>query len=391
LAIVAPDAVATIIHTGGSTGEPRGVVRTHRNLVSRGWAFFPWEGNLNDPPPSDELLFQPLSLCHSAGRWWCHLALAGGRTLALPSTGMETLSLDELQRLSPTHIASVPRVVLQLQKLLMPHMGDLWERLIDAGDVDGDDLRSQFAARLRGLLGGRLRRIEWGGGPLARTLHAFFEEQGGIALACGYGGTEIGSVAIQDEIRTFGTAGRPVAANVRIDSGEILVRGPGVTPGYYKNPVATARAQADRGWWRTGDVGRFDEAGNLVVMGRVNAMFNCHEGTNIDPTELEQLLESDVYISQAILIGDRRPYLAALLVVDPERIDTSRAEAVVQERIARINRDLESYEQIRRFAIVDVPFPDAVRQITGARKVRIDRAAVDRTYKETIDRLYADQ
>jgi len=382
MAAVRPDDVATIIHTGGSTGEPKGVIRTHRNTASRGWALFPWEGDPTDPPGDEDLLLDPLSFCHSAGRWWCHTALATGRMVAFTSTGTEALSLDELQLLRPTHLATVPRVVLSLQKLLAPHV----EGLSDDG---------AFRERLRSLVGGRLRRICWGGGPLIPSAKAFFEDRGGIALACGYGGTEAGIVAIQDDVRRFGTAGQPHGAAVRISDGEILVRGPGVSPGYFANPEATARARVAGGWWRTGDLGRFDELGNLVILGRANAMFTCNEGTNIDPVELEQLLESEPLIREAILVGNRRPYLAALLVLDRERLaadapgaDGGAVQELIAGRIARMNEALEAYEQVRRFAVVEA-FPPTVRQVTIANKIRIDREAVEQTFRAEIEALYS--
>lgn len=382
MAVVRPHDVATIIHTGGSTGEPKGVIRTHRNTASRGWALFPWEGDPTDPNGDDDLLLDPLSFCHSAGRWWCHTALATGRMVAFTSTGTEALSLEELQLIQPTHLATVPRVVLSLQKLLAPH--------VDALTEDG-----AFRERVRALVGGRLRRICWGGGPLIASAKAFFEDRGGIALACGYGGTEAGIVALQDDVRRFGTAGQPHGAAVRIADGEILVRGPGVSPGYFANPEATARAQAGGGWWRTGDLGRFDELGNLVILGRASAMFTCNEGTNIDPAELEQLLESEPYIREAILVGNRRPYLAALLVLDRERLaadapsaDSDAIRALLSGRITRMNEALEAYEQVRRFAIVD-GFPPTVRQVTIANKIRIDREAVEKTFRDEIEALYS--
>jgi len=391
LAAVQPDDIATVIHTGGSTGEPKGVLRSHGNAVSEGWALFPWRDDLADPTPGDEAtVFDPLSFCHSAGRWWCHMTLAVRGILALPSG--DALDLAELELLRPTRIVGVPRVVLQLQKLLMPHVQEQWTELenLAPGDAARPALAAAFAARVRSLVGGRLQCIFWGGGPLASALIAFFQTAG-IRMISGYGGTEIGIISMRAIDSPPATVGKPVGAAVRIEAGEILVRGPAVSPGYLDNPKATALAQAADGWWRSGDLGRLDEAGNLVIVGRVRAMFTCSEGTNIDPSELEQLLEADPYVSQAILLGHNRPHLAALISPDRERLSAAGvvdAAALIAERLALINRGLEEFERIRAFRLIEGTISEGIREITVAKKIRVDRQAVERVYADEIAAMY---
>ena len=392
LASVQPDDLATVIFTGGSTGQPKGVLRTHGNVLSSGWAWFPWMGEEAEPDPApDDALLNPLSFCHSAGRWWYQMALARGATLALPSSASP--SLQDLALLAPTHMATVPRVVLNIHQLLLPHVASILERLeaLGAEDPERAPLRERLSDVIRERLGGRLRHIVFGGAALAPELIEFFEEAG-IRVRAGYGGTEAGIVAVQSRDEPRGTVGKPKGAEVRLEAGEILVRGPAVTPGYLANPDATAAARGDNGWWRTGDAGAFDDEGHLVVTGRVRAMFNCYEGTNIDPLELEQLLEMDPYVREAILVGHRRPYLAALLVPDDARLlheEVDDRESFLMSRIARINNGLEDFERIRCIRVVDPESTALVRQVTAAQKIRIDRDAVDRVFARDIDVLYA--
>lgn len=368
LAGVSSEDLATVIFTGGSTGEPKGVMRTHGNALSKGWAWFPWMGDEQHPDPEpDDVLLDPLSFCHSAGRWWYQMALVRGATLGLPASS--TLSLRDLELLAPTHLATVPRVVIGLQKEL-------------PRDADEQTIRAR--------LGGRLRSVVFGGAPLAAGPIEFFESAG-VRVRAGYGGTEAGIVSVQSTEVRRGTVGKPIGAEVRLEDGEILVRGPAVTPGYLENEAATSRAGSDDGWWRTGDAGRFDDAGHLVIAGRVHAMFNCNEGTNIDPVELEGLLESDPWVRQAILLGHGRPFLSALLVPDQsmiERDGPGEPSALLMSRIERINETLQEFEKIRRIELVDAARTQAVRVVTAAQKTRIDRDAVDRVFEAEIRAIY---
>lgn len=394
LAAVEDGDVATIMFTGGSTGEPKAVQRTHGNALSRGWASFPWMGNESQPDPDPgDVLLDPLSFCHAAGLWWAQHALLRGGTLALP--GSAALSLRDLELLAPTHIMAVPRVVLGMQKQLLPHVEDLLSRVesLPANDPALARIRSELSDQIRARLGGRVRRILWAGGAMAANLLDFFEAAD-IRMLSAYGGTELGLVALASTDSPRGTSGTPGGADVRIEEGEILVRGPGVTPGYLDNPAATAMARAEGGWWRTGDAGELDNAGRLALTGRSRAMFNCYEGTNIDPAELEQLLEADPYVLEAILVGHRRPFLAALIVPDQAKLDASDVDeacAYMMRRIDRLNRSLEDFERIRQVRLVDTESTALVRRVTVAQKIRIDRDAVDRVFAGPISEIYATQ
>jgi long-chain acyl-CoA synthetase len=361
------DAPAAVIFTGGSTGTPKGVIWTHGNELSLGGAAFPWMGDQDRPEPApDDVLLDPLSFCHSAGRWGAQMALVRGATLALPPPG--PLSLPDVQRLAPTHMLAVPRVVLALQKLL------------PAG---------ASADYVRAALGGQLRCIVSGGAALSSESQAFFEAAG-IEMRVAYGSTEVGVLAMHRASAGRGL-GRPIGAEVRIVDGEVLVRGPAVTPGYLDDPQSTAAARADGGWWRTGDAGALDRDGCLTITGRIRAMFNCSEGTNIDPQVIEHLLESDPHILQAVIVGHRRPYLAALLVPDEAALARARVEdveAFLRERLGRLNQGLEAFEKVRRIQVVDPARMAEVRTVGSAQKIRIDRAAVDQVFAAEIERLY---
>jgi long-chain acyl-CoA synthetase len=377
LEAVNPDDVAGVIFTGGSTGIPRGVIRTHGNALSRGWLWFPWMGDEPERAPApDDVLLDPLSFCHSAGRWGFQMALARGVTLALP--GSATLSLEDLRLLSPTHMIAVPRVVAALQKLLLA-------RFREPGSP------SDRAARLRVETGGLLKSIVSGGAALPTPLIEFFE-QAGIEMRVAYGSTEAGIVSMCPAA-AGGGVGRPTGVELRIDQGEILVRGPSVTPGYLDNAPATHLARTEDGWWRTGDTGRLDDQGRLSIGGRIRAQFNCHEGTNIDPSAVEQLLEADRHILEAVVVGHGRPYIVALVVPDHDMLvldGVNEPEAFLNARVAMLNERLESFEKVRRICLVDQEMMAKVRSVTVAQKIRIDRDAVDRVFAAEVGLLYDD-
>jgi long-chain acyl-CoA synthetase len=182
--------------------------------------------------------------------------------------------------------------------------------------------------------------------------------------------------------------------------GEVLVRGPTVSPGYFHNPEATWEAFDPEGWFHTGDLGALDPDGSLRIIGRKKDVFYCAEGSNIYPAFIELQLENEPFIRQAVLLGDHRPFIAALIVADRQRIAEflGRAEAALTDievraalstRIARVNERLEHYEQIRKFAILRNDFSVEVRNINIFQKVKVDRSAVATRYQTEIDEIYA--
>jgi long-chain acyl-CoA synthetase len=196
--------------------------------------------------------------------------------------------------------------------------------------------------------------------------------------------------------------GRPFA-NVAIriaPDGEILVRGPTVTPGYYKDPEATREALDPDGWFHTGDLGALDSDGSLRIIGRKKDVFNCIDGSNIYPGFIELQLENESFIRQAILLGDRRPFIAALVVPDRHRIaaalgrdavnlSAAEIESQLWTQIERVNKRLESYEQVRKIAVMDADFPPQARSVNVFQKVKVDRAVVAARYERQIAEIYS--
>jgi long-chain acyl-CoA synthetase len=264
------------------------------------------------------------------------------------------------------------------------------------------ELRSKLKAAVKSALGGRIKYIAYSGAAMPPRILRFFELSG-IPLLGTYGSTECGGVTLSGIGENKpGSAGKPFPnVQVRIASdGEILVRGPTVTPGYLENPEATREAIDGEGWFHTGDLGRLDADGCLFVVGRKRDVFYCSDGSNIYPGYIEILLENDLFVRQAILVGDHRPFIAALIVPDRAKIaaELSKSESALSDdeiksllhrRVEKINAGLEQVEKIRKIAVLKNDFPAEVRGLTAVQKVKIDRKAVEAQYRGDIDGLYS--
>jgi long-chain acyl-CoA synthetase len=403
--------LATIMYTSGSTGEPKGVMRTHNNLLSN----ISNGGEIVLSKPED-LFVLVLSLNHLFGRFGVLKSVATGRTTAIIEATELELNLKIVEALSGTAMAVVPRIMQRIwNQILDPDSyRDLWEQLevLDrknaaSGHLDEIEAR-QFDAlreRLRSLvlksLGGRIKYISYGGAAMPPRILRFFELIG-IPLIGSYGSTECGGVTLSGIGDSKpGSAGKPFPnCEIRIAAdGELLVRGPTVTPGYFENPEATREAIDSEGWFHTGDLGRIDADGCLFIVGRKKDVFNCSEGSNIYPGYIELLLESDPYIRQAILLGDGRPFIAALIVPDKRKIaaeldkdpavlSESEIATLLQSGIDHINLRLEQYEKIGRFLVLAEDFSDQVRSVTVFQKIKIDRKAVEELYRREIEEIY---
>jgi long-chain acyl-CoA synthetase len=399
------DDLATIMYTSGSTGEPKGVMRTHRNLLSN----ISNGGEIVLSRP-DELVVIVLSLNHLFGRFGFLKSAATGRTTALIESSELTPNLKVIEALSPTVMAIVPRVMERIWRALLDgeRRAD-WEELealdqsrnpADARRID--QLRARLKTAVKGALGGRIKYITYSGAPMPPGITRFFELVG-IPLLGSYGSTECGGVTLRgiDETKP-GSQGKPFPnVEVRIaGDGEILVRGPTVTPGYFQDPEATREALDDDGWFHTGDLGSLDADGSLYLIGRKKDVFYCYDGSNIFPAHIELLLENDPFIRQAILLGDRRPFMASLIVPDSARIAAhlkkeesaltdGEIEAVVHARVERINQGLEEFEKICKVVLLKSDFPPEVRSITVFQKIKIDRKAAAQRYQAEIAGIYA--
>ena len=404
---VQEDDLGTLIYTSGTTGPPKACMLTHKNLVT---AATRMESNLQGP--SDlVLLFLPLA--HTFGRLAHQAAAYRGTTVAFCAEA--TRVGEAMAAVHPTVLPAVPRIYEKIHtgvldqidrsggaKRAIGHwalgVGARASRLRRAGRRVAPLLRLQeivadrlVFAKVKERLGGRLRLGISGAAPLGLDVLEFFHSLGLLVIE-GYGLTETGSsLSVNDpEDYRFGTVGRAVeGCEVRLDEdGEILTRSETVFAGYYKDPEATAAAFTEDGFFRTGDVGEIDADGFLKITDRKKDLIITAGGKNVAPQNLENALKASRYVSQAIVVGDRRPYITALITLDRAEIDASgrAAEVLVQEIVDGVNRDRVRVEQIKRFAILPRDFTQENGEVTPTLKLR--RKIVYEHFSHEIDELY---
>jgi long-chain acyl-CoA synthetase len=403
--------LATIMYTSGSTGEPKGVMRTQDNLLSN----ISNGGEIVRAAP-EELFIIVLSLNHLFGRFGFLKSAVTGRTTAIIEATELELNVKLLERLAGTSLAVVPRVMERIWQGMLEEdgNGELWEQLetLDRKKTEGaqldayesrqfDELKASLRNVVKKSLGGRIKYMSYAGAAMPPRIMRFFELIG-IPLIGSYGSTECGGVTLSGIGDTKpGSLGKPFPnCELRIaEDGELLVRGPTVTPGYFENPEATREAIDPEGWFHTGDLGTIDADGCLFITGRKKDIFNCSDGSNIYPGYIELLLENEPFVRQAILLGDRRPFIAALIVPDKRKIAgelhkenaalTEREIATaLQSRIDQLNQRLEQVEKVRRFAVMRDDFSDEVRTVTVFQKIKVDRKAVEQRYQKEIEEIY---
>jgi long-chain acyl-CoA synthetase len=247
-------------------------------------------------------------------------------------------------------------------------------------------------AKVRERLGGRLRVGVSGAAPLSTDVMEFFHALG-VPVVEGYGLTETASSATVNEPGNFriGTVGRPVEnAEIRLaEDGEILIHSDSVFAGYYKDPEATAAALTDDGWLRTGDVGELDDEGFLRITDRKKDLIITAGGKNISPQNLENALKASRFVSQALVVGDRRPYVTALVTLDEAELASSGEDPqkLVQALIDDVNRDRTRVEQIKRFVILPRDFSQEEGEVTPTLKLR--RRVIHEHFADEIEKLYS--
>jgi len=405
---VAEDDLATLIYTSGTTGPPKGCMLTHRNLVT---AALHVENHLQEP---DDVVLLFLPLAHSYGRLAHQAGSYHGTTIAFVADAARVP--EALQAVRPTMLPAVPRVYEKVHANVLGEIErtggvkrslGLWalkvggrtSRRRRAGEPVPPALALQerladrlVFARVRDRLGGRLRLGVSGAAPLSEDVLEFFHALG-ILVVEGYGLTETSSsttVNDPDDFR-FGTVGRAVAGTeIRLDDdGEILVRSETVFAGYYKDPEATAAAFTPDGWFRTGDVGEIDADGFVRITDRKKDLIITAGGKNVAPQNLENALRSSRFVSQAIVVGDRRPYVTALITLDQTEVGASGRDPhdLVEELVADVNRDRVRVEQIKRFAILPREFSQEHGEVTATLKLR--RKVIVDHFSAEIERLYS--
>jgi long-chain acyl-CoA synthetase len=424
-AAIDEDDLYTIIYTSGTTGPPKGCMLRNRNYYEM--------ASVVDHMPSyyrpDDLMLLYLPLAHNYGRLMLLLGAKVGFTIAfLP----DPLRVGEaLREVRPSVLPSVPRVYEKIYSLVQARFDEAtgakrklvdWalgvgrevSRLEAEGVAVPGGLRAKrrvadrlVFTKVREPLGGRIRMAGSGGAPLAREIAEFFDSVG-VRITEGYGLTECTTACatnVPDRYR-FGSVGQPLPGfEVRIaDDGEIEVRSETIFQGYYKDPEATAEVLGADGWLKTGDVGELDEDGFLHVTDRKKDILVTAGGKNVAPQNIENHLKTSKYVSQALVIGDRRPYVAALVTLDP--VETGRwaadrglegdqaavarspeARELIQGVVDEVNRDRSRYEQVKRFAIAPRDFTMEEGEVTPTLKLR--RRAVQEHFADEIEALYA--
>jgi long-chain acyl-CoA synthetase len=408
---VHPNDLATIMYTSGSTGEPKGVMRTQDNLLSN----ITNGGEITVAKP-EELFLVVLSLNHLLGRFgFLKSAVTGRSTAIIEATELE-LDLNVVEGLAGTAMALVPRVMERIWKGILDRERNrqLWQEIEILDQKKGkeglsqaerekfDDYCGSLKDAVRRALGGRIKYVSYSGAAMPPRIMRFFGLVG-IPLIGSYGSTECGGVTLCGigENRP-GNLGKPfpnVEVRIAADA-EILVRGPTVSPGYFHNPEATREVFDADGWFHTGDLGALDPDGSLRIIGRKKDVFYCSEGSNIYPSFIELQLENELFMRQAVLLGDHRPFIAALIVPDRRAIaaalskdEASLADGAIETLLWRqidlVNERLEHYEKIRKIALMPTDFPTEVRSVNVFQKIKIDRQLVAERYRREIDEIYS--
>ena len=422
---VRPGDLASIIYTSGTTGVPKGVMLSHANFVSnvRSLAEF-----IDFRESDTGLSFLPLS--HVLERTATFLLFHVGAAMAYAES-VEAVA-SNMAEVRPTIVVSVPRLFEKIYARVMDQVmsGSRLKRAIfvwalatgkkHVGErIAGRRVPAHLAvkralaerlvfSKITARTGGRIRYFICGGAPLSRDIAEFFHALG-LKVMPGYGLTETSPVltgSATGKVR-FGTVGKPIPrVELRIaEDGEILARGPNVMMGYYKNEADTREVLKD-GWLHTGDIGRFDEDGFLIITDRKKDIIVTSGGKNVAPQPIEGLIQASPFIASAVVVGNSRKFISALVVPDFEKLEArARAEGwafgdrsglcrdprVVAFLLGEVNRmtpELASYERVKKIAVLDQEFDIGTGEVTPTLKVK--RNIVERKYAGLIESLYRD-
>jgi long-chain acyl-CoA synthetase len=421
-----PETLATLIYTSGTTGRPKGVTLTHGNFLSECGNVVQGASDLFLKPGGSTLLFLPVA--HVFGRMVQIGAITAGLHLAHCSDPVSRL-LPDLQSFKPTFVLAVPRIFEKVYngaeaKAEAAGKGNIFRKAAEVAiayseNIDAKKFKPMLSfkhalfdklvfSKIRTTLGGAVEAAISGGAPLGARLGHFFRGAG-VTIYEGYGLTETTAGAtlnITGHLK-IGSVGRPIpGTSVRIaDDGEVLIKGPIVMKGYWQNDAANSEVFDNDRWFKSGDLGKLDEDGFLSIVGRKKELIVTAGGKNVAPAVLEDRLRAHPLISQCMVVGDNKPFIAALITIDPEMskgwmtahkkdgasIESLRQDpdllAVIQTAVDEANKAVSKAESIRKFTILGEDFTIAGGQLTA--KLSVKRHVVATQYAKEIDELYA--
>ena len=424
VATVRTDDLATIVYTSGSSGNPKGAELTHKNFVSIAIAASQalHEVVLDDHPRL--LLFLPLAHCFARFIQYASIASDDGVVGYLPDT--KTL-LPDLRSFEPTYLLGVPRVFEKVYNAASHKAGAgwkgrlfvkaaeaarVWSRKEQAGEqhtfaeiAERAKYETLVYRTVRGALGPKIKYVACGGAPLSLDLAHFYNGIG-LPMIQGYGMTETAApfAATRVTDNVIGTVGQPApGSSIRIsDEGELQVKGPNVFRGYHNLPEKTAEAFTADGWLRTGDLAEIDDAGRIIITGRIKDIIITAGGKNVSPIPLEEEIAKCPIVEHCVVVGDQRPFIGALVTLDPESlaiwlpahglstetpVDRLAANAAVREEIQqyvdKANATVSRAESVRKFAVLGTQFTQENKCLTPSLKVV--RPAVNRVFADVID------
>lgn len=416
--------LATIVYTSGSTGNPKGAELTHKNFVSititASQALH--EVVLDDHPRL--LLFLPLAHCFARFIQYASIASDDGVVGYLPDT--KSL-LPDLRSFEPTYLLGVPRVFEKVYNAASHKAGAgwkgrlfvkaaeaarVWSRKEQAGEqhtfaeiAERAKYETLVYRTVRGALGPKIKYVACGGAPLSLDLAHFYNGIG-LPMIQGYGMTETAApfAATRVTDNMIGTVGQPApGSSIRIsDEGELQVKGPNVFRGYHNLPEKTAEAFTADGWLRTGDLAEIDDAGRIIITGRIKDIIITAGGKNVSPIPLEEEIAKCPIVEHCVVVGDQRPFIGALVTLDPESlaiwlpahglstetpVDRLATNAAVREEIQqyvdKANATVSRAESVRKFAVLGTQFTQENKCLTPSLKVV--RPAVNRVFADVID------
>lgn len=423
---LSPDTLATLIYTSGTTGKPKGVSLTHGNFLAECGNVVQGASDLFLKPGGSTLLFLPVA--HVFGRMVQIGAITAGLHLAHCSDPVGRL-LPDLQSFKPTFVLAVPRIFEKVYngaeaKAEAAGKGKIFRKAAEVAIAYSENIdtkkfnpllsfkRALFDklvySKIRASLGGAVEAAISGGAPLGARLGHFFRGAG-VTIYEGYGLTETTAGAtlnITGHLQV-GSVGRPIpGTSIKIaDDGEVLIQGPIVMRGYWQNDQANAEVFEGDRWFKSGDLGRLDENGFLYIVGRKKELIVTAGGKNVAPAVLEDRLRAHPLVSQCMVVGDNKPFIAALVTIDAEMVkgwiatnkkdgatmETLRNDpdliAVVQTAVDEANKAVSKAESIRKFTILAEDFTIAGGQLTA--KLSVKRHVVAQQYAAEIEALYS--